>query len=81
MFTQHSGAFYALAVDLLSKEPLPSEIAEALRAFLYKVGVTRGMIDPHKEEERRRRIVDGKEKERALGEGMRRLSVQSPPAA
>ena len=24
---------------------------------------------------------DGKEKERALGEGMRRLSVQSPPAA
>ncbi|SAM84169.1 probable SEC7-component of non-clathrin vesicle coat [Ustilago bromivora] len=75
-FTQHSAAFYALAVDLLSKDPLPGEIAEALRAFLFKVGVTRGMIDPKKEEERRRKIVDGKEKEKLLGEGMRRLSGQ-----
>ncbi|TKY88681.1 hypothetical protein EX895_002312 [Sporisorium graminicola] len=80
VFTQHSCEFYALAVELLSKEPLPGEIAEALRVFLYKVGVTRGMIDPFKEEERRRRIVDGKEKEKLLGEGMRRVSVQGLPA-
>ncbi|KAJ1592369.1 hypothetical protein NDA15_000948 [Ustilago hordei] len=79
-FTQHSAAFYALAVDLLSKDPLPGEIAEALRAFLFKVGVTRGMIDPKKEEERRRKIVDGKEKEKLLGEGMRRLSGQGAAA-
>ncbi|CDS00364.1 probable SEC7-component of non-clathrin vesicle coat [Sporisorium scitamineum] len=79
VFTQHSGEFYALAVELLSKEPLPGEIAEALRAFLFKVGVTRGMIDPKKEEERRRKIVDGKEKEKLLGEGMRRVSMQGLP--
>ncbi|SJX64808.1 probable SEC7-component of non-clathrin vesicle coat [Sporisorium reilianum f. sp. reilianum] len=79
VFTQHSGEFYALAVELLSKEPLPGEIAEALRVFLFKVGVTRGMIDPVKEEERRRRIVDGKEREKVLGEGMRRVSMQGVP--
>ena len=76
VFTRHSGEFYALAVDLLSKEPLPGEIAEALRAFLFKVGVTRGMIDVEREEERRRKVRDGKERERALGEGMRRVSGQ-----
>ena len=82
VFTQHSASFYALAVDLLSKEPLPGEIAEALRSFLFKVGVTRGMIDPEKEEERKRKIQDGKEKEKVLGEGMRRISGQgqTPPA-
>ncbi|KAJ9474522.1 Protein transport protein SEC7 [Pseudozyma hubeiensis] len=78
VFTKHSGEFYALAVDLLSKEPLPGEIAEALRTFLFKVGVTRGMIDPVKEEERKRSVRDGKEKEKLLGEGMRRVSIQAP---
>lgn len=76
VFTKHSAEFYALAVDLLSREPLPGEIAESLRAFLFKVGVTRGMIDPIKEEERKRKVRDGKEKEKLLGEGMRRVSMQ-----
>ncbi|SPO29626.1 probable SEC7 - component of non-clathrin vesicle coat [Ustilago trichophora] len=75
VFTRHSGEFYALAVELLSKEPLPAEIAESLRRFLFKVGVTRGMIDPEKEEERKMKMRDGKEREKVLGEGMR---VKSP---
>uniref|UniRef100_V5EV36 Guanine nucleotide exchange factor n=2 Tax=Kalmanozyma brasiliensis (strain GHG001) TaxID=1365824 RepID=V5EV36_KALBG len=79
VFTQHSKEFYALAVDLLSKEPLPGEIAEALRVFLFKVGVSRGMIDVEKEAERKRKIADGKEREKVLGEGMRRSSGPRSP--
>ncbi len=45
--------------------------------FLFKVGVSRGMIDEEKERERKRRIADGKERERMLGEGMRRVSGRS----
>ena len=69
---EHSAEFYPLAVELLGKEPLPGEICESLRAFLYKVGVARGLIDPEKEEERRRKIREGKERERILSEGLRR---------
>ncbi|SPO48579.1 probable SEC7 - component of non-clathrin vesicle coat [Moesziomyces antarcticus] len=71
VFTEHSGAFYALAVDLLGKEPLPADIAEALRRFLFKVGVSRGMIDEKSEEQRRARMHEGKERERRLSERMR----------
>jgi brefeldin A-inhibited guanine nucleotide-exchange protein len=71
VFTQHSGAFYALAVDLLGKDPLPADIAEALRRFLFKVGVSRGMIDEKSEEQRRARMHEGKERERRLSERMR----------
>ncbi|SNX83936.1 probable SEC7 - component of non-clathrin vesicle coat [Melanopsichium pennsylvanicum] len=74
VFTKHSAEFYALAVELLAKEPLPTDIADALRGFLYKVGVTRGMIDANKEEQRKRLISDGKEKERLLGERLRHVN-------
>ncbi|PWZ00412.1 putative SEC7-component of non-clathrin vesicle coat [Testicularia cyperi] len=77
VFSRHSSEFYPLAVDLLAKEPLPREIAVALRKFLYKVGVTRGMIDEQREAQRRKAIQDGKEKEKLLGEGLRRSS--NPP--
>ncbi|EPQ27561.1 uncharacterized protein PFL1_04699 [Pseudozyma flocculosa PF-1] len=44
VFTHHAHTFYPLAVELLGKDPLPSEIAESLRSFLYKVGLVYGLI-------------------------------------
>lgn len=66
VFTHHAKIFYPLAVDLLSREPLPTSIGEALRTFFYKVGVAQGMIDEQLDRERRRRIQEGRDREKGL---------------
>lgn len=66
VFTHHAKIFYPLAVDLLSREPLPNSIGEALRTFFYKVGIAQGMIDEQSDRERRRKIQEGRDREKGL---------------
>lgn len=66
VFTHHAKIFYPLAVDLLSREPLPAAIGESLRTFFYKVGIAQGMIDEQADRDRRRRIQEGRDQERGL---------------
>lgn len=77
VFTQHSAAFYALAVDLLSKEPLPTDIAHALRTFLYKVGISRRLIDPLKQQERNSALACRKSADSLLATRLANLSPHS----
>ncbi|PWN50495.1 hypothetical protein IE53DRAFT_368864 [Violaceomyces palustris] len=57
-FSHHATTFYPLAVDLLAKDPLPFEVGESLRGFFFKVGVAKGLIDPKKEEARKRAMME-----------------------
>lgn len=73
VFTHHAKIFYPLAVDLLSREPLAASIGEALRTFFYKVGIAQGMINEHADRDRRRRVQEGRDREK----GLRNSSIES----
>lgn len=78
IFTEFTGPFYPLAVDLLGKDPLAPEICEALRAYFYKVGITQRLIDPAQDEERKRVLEAGKQNERDQRDSRVRESASIP---
>ncbi|KAK0544594.1 guanine nucleotide exchange protein for ADP-robosylation factor [Tilletia horrida] len=45
VFSTHARTFYPLAVELLSKDPLPAEVGESLRHYFWKVGLSVGFVD------------------------------------
>ncbi|CAO1636783.1 unnamed protein product [Sympodiomycopsis kandeliae] len=73
VFTHHAKIFYPLAVDLLSREPLAASIGESLRTFFYKVGIAQGMIDESNDRDRRRKVQEGRDREK----GLRNVSMES----
>lgn len=63
-FSKYAQTFYPMAVELLSKDPVPTEISTALRAFFSQVGRAKGLINKEKELERLKRRREALEKER-----------------
>ncbi|KAE8227989.1 hypothetical protein CF326_g7094 [Tilletia indica] len=68
VFQTHARTFYPLAVELLSKDPLPPEVGESLRHYFWKVGLSVGFVDlaalradREKERERERREEERRE--------------------
>ncbi|KDN52673.1 hypothetical protein K437DRAFT_292798 [Tilletiaria anomala UBC 951] len=54
-FSYYAPVFYPLAVELIGKEPLASEVVITLKSFLWKVGMAKGLYGGPDGEQRRRR--------------------------
>ncbi|KAK0536528.1 guanine nucleotide exchange protein for ADP-robosylation factor [Tilletia horrida] len=68
VFSTHARTFYPLAVELLSKDPLPPEVGESLRHYFWKVGLSVGFVDltalrAERERERERERLEEERRE------------------
>ncbi|KAE8258683.1 hypothetical protein A4X03_0g4311 [Tilletia caries] len=88
VFQTHARTFYPLAVELLSKDPLPPEVGESLRNYFWKVGLSVGFVDlaalradRERERERERREEDRREAIRIREREMDRARAQVAEAA
>jgi brefeldin A-inhibited guanine nucleotide-exchange protein len=62
--------FYPLAVDLLARDALPSEITQVLRDFFSQAGYAMRVMSVESEKQRRQRIRDMRERERVERESV-----------
>jgi len=88
VFSTHARTFYPLAVELLSKDPLPAEVGASLRHYFWKVGLSVGFVDlaslrAERERERERERLEEERREaiRARLEEENRIRAQAAEEA